>query len=210
MATGSAEATLFQIWYYARLMPQMIELIAGEAGQKVILLADERTVLDVLRTPEDWFDTRDGQEARRQRDQLLEQTLVGASWDVWLLSGLGLFGETAWGDLLTVRLKHLADARLPDATKKLFALPDKPRGGDLTTPGMAAFDETFSALYGASWRMVVDVGAWDNAVFVNAPGQSGDPRSPHFQQTVSRVGRQQSGTPIFTPPARWMPIQTHA
>ena len=33
---------------------------------------------------------------------------------------------------------------------------------------------------GASFRMVVDVGAWDNSTFVNSPGQSGDVRSKHY------------------------------
>ena len=33
---------------------------------------------------------------------------------------------------------------------------------------------------GASWRMVVDVGRWDAAQMTNAPGQSGDPRSPFY------------------------------
>ena len=33
---------------------------------------------------------------------------------------------------------------------------------------------------GASFRMVADVGAWDNSLFVNAPGQSGDVRSKHY------------------------------
>jgi penicillin amidase len=28
--------------------------------------------------------------------------------------------------------------------------------------------------------MVVDVGAWDNSRCINAPGQSGDPASPHY------------------------------
>jgi penicillin amidase len=28
--------------------------------------------------------------------------------------------------------------------------------------------------------MVLDVGNWDASVTVNAPGQSGDPRSPHY------------------------------
>ena len=36
------------------------------------------------------------------------------------------------------------------------------------------------AITGASFRMVVDVGAWDNSRFVNGPGQSGDPASPHY------------------------------
>jgi penicillin amidase len=28
--------------------------------------------------------------------------------------------------------------------------------------------------------MVVDVGEWDNSVWINTPGQSGDPRSVHY------------------------------
>ncbi len=36
------------------------------------------------------------------------------------------------------------------------------------------------AITGASFRMVVDVGQWDNSLFVNAPGQSGDVRSQHY------------------------------
>ena len=33
---------------------------------------------------------------------------------------------------------------------------------------------------GASVRMVVDVGSWDNSVWINAPGQSGIPGDPHY------------------------------
>jgi penicillin amidase len=38
----------------------------------------------------------------------------------------------------------------------------------------------FRVTMGSSFRMVVDVGAWDNSCTINAPGQSGDPRSPHY------------------------------
>jgi penicillin amidase len=34
---------------------------------------------------------------------------------------------------------------------------------------------------GASYLMVVDVGAWDNTRMLNLPGQSADPRSSHYQ-----------------------------
>ena len=30
-------------------------------------------------------------------------------------------------------------------------------------------------------RIVVDVGDWDQSRCINAPGQSGDPRSPHYR-----------------------------
>jgi len=30
-------------------------------------------------------------------------------------------------------------------------------------------------------RFVFDVGAWDNSMAINTPGQSGDPMSPHYR-----------------------------
>ncbi|MEJ0064985.1 MAG: penicillin acylase family protein [Caulobacteraceae bacterium] len=40
--------------------------------------------------------------------------------------------------------------------------------------------DDFAAINGASFRMVVDVGDWDNSRIINSPGQSGDPASPHY------------------------------
>ena len=40
---------------------------------------------------------------------------------------------------------------------------------------------TFDVNHGASVRMVMDVGDWDNSMVVNTPGQSGDPASPHYR-----------------------------
>ena len=34
---------------------------------------------------------------------------------------------------------------------------------------------------GASYLQVIDVGAWDNSVMLNLPGQSNDPRSPNYR-----------------------------
>jgi penicillin amidase len=34
---------------------------------------------------------------------------------------------------------------------------------------------------GASVRMVLDVGAWDNSVIINTPGQSGNAASAHYR-----------------------------
>ncbi|TIR84639.1 MAG: penicillin acylase family protein, partial [Mesorhizobium sp.] len=38
---------------------------------------------------------------------------------------------------------------------------------------------------GPSVRMIIDVGAWDNSVFINNPGQSGVPLSEHYHDLVS-------------------------
>jgi penicillin amidase len=80
----------------------------------------------------------------------------------------------------TANWKYLIEPLLSRHLKTQFELKPVARGGDATTPGMAIFNEEFDLLYGASWRMVADVGEWDNSIFVNAPDQSGDPRSEYF------------------------------
>jgi penicillin amidase len=47
----------------------------------------------------------------------------------------------------------------------------------------------FRCIYGASVRIVMDVGDWDNSVCINALGQSGDPGSPHYGDLASLWGR---------------------
>jgi penicillin amidase len=53
--------------------------------------------------------------------------------------------------------------------------------GSSSTPKAATYDaKTFDQTAGASVRFVMDVGAWDNSMAINTPGQSGDPMSPHY------------------------------
>jgi penicillin amidase len=59
--------------------------------------------------------------------------------------------------------------------------PEYPRGGSANTTNNTGFrGERFDVVSGASFRMVLDVGRWDDAEMTNAPGQSGDPRSPFY------------------------------
>ena len=60
--------------------------------------------------------------------------------------------------------------------------------GPLQIPGSAQSPRAatyrpldFNQTAGASVRLVMDVGAWDNSRAVNTPGQSGDPFSPHYR-----------------------------
>jgi penicillin amidase len=53
--------------------------------------------------------------------------------------------------------------------------------GGAGTPKAATYTPAdFNVSSGASVRMVIDVGAWDNSRIINGPGQSGDPASPHY------------------------------
>lgn len=60
-------------------------------------------------------------------------------------------------------------------------------GGSSSTLNYANYRlKDFSVLAGPSVRMVIDVGEWDNSLFVNNPGQSGLPGSPHYTDLLLR------------------------
>ena len=57
-----------------------------------------------------------------------------------------------------------------------------PVAGTMLSPLAASWRASdYRIVSGASFRMVLDVGAWDNSRVINTPGQSGDPASPHFR-----------------------------
>jgi penicillin amidase len=63
--------------------------------------------------------------------------------------------------------------------------PSYPRGGSANTTNNTGFSaKDFRVGAGASFRMVLDVGRWDDAEMTNAPGQSGDPRSPFYRNLL--------------------------
>ena len=55
-------------------------------------------------------------------------------------------------------------------------------GGSAFSPRAASYRASdFRVTAGASFRMVLDVGNWDQSVTINTPGQSGNPFSAHYR-----------------------------
>ncbi len=68
-----------------------------------------------------------------------------------------------------------------------------PRGGSGATVNATSYTlEDFVQRYGATFRMVLDVGSWDDSVAMNSPGQSGDPSSPHYRDLFGSWARDES------------------
>jgi penicillin amidase len=82
------------------------------------------------------------------------------------------------------RLKHVAlrhplsEAVGPDLRARLDIGPI-PRGGYGRTVNNTSDNDNQTD--GATFRIVADAGDWDRSVGTNAPGQSGDPDSPHYR-----------------------------
>ena len=172
----SGPAALFELWWSSHLKPALIaKFVADQSTRPLVAPGDPESMLPALEHPGPNF----GADPTATRDRLLLDTLAAAYRDT--VSRLGPdVGQWAWG-----RIHHgyFAHALTPvtDTTAPRYDVGPLSMGGSDSTP-MAAFYRTsdFRVMMGASVRIVVDVGEWDNSVCMNAPGQSGDPRSSHY------------------------------
>ena len=173
----SAAAALYEIWAARHLAASAVKAIVPEAARRNFGRTSIGNILPVL---------EDGKLLGPDSSALRAEILLGS---------LGLaFAETArllgpdpatwrWGAL------HRADFQpsLPiagrDAERRVGPVPI---GGSGSTPMAMGTGPDFRVVSGASVRVVMDVGAWDNSMAINTPGQSGDPSSPHYRDLFAR------------------------
>lgn len=164
----SAAAALYQNWsgpLHSRVTTELV----GEEAYQDIGTGDDIVMLEALEEPEEWFD----EDPVDTRDELLLATLEDAVEATVDDHGENI-DDWAWGNDHVAHFQH-----------QLSALVD---ADDILDVGPAAMDGVSTAPNaqwgdvsgGASWRMVVDVGEWDNSLAINTPGQSGDPESKFY------------------------------
>ena len=78
-----------------------------------------------------------------------------------------------------IQLKHALDPLLTDEEKGIFNTTVVPRGGYSYTLNNTSGNN--NQTHGASFRIIVDTGNFEEALGCNSPGQSGDPRDPHYK-----------------------------
>ncbi len=88
-----------------------------------------------------------------------------------------------WGTLHTADFVPALRVAGQETERRVGPLP---LGGDGSTVMAATPRADFRLNAGASVRMVLDVGAWDNSVIINTPGQSGDATSAHYRDLFPR------------------------
>jgi penicillin G amidase len=87
-----------------------------------------------------------------------------------------------WGQLATALFEHPLSALADESQRSVMNVGPVPKAGDKDVVGAAAYrSKDFRLQDGASFRMVLDVGHWDDSVAVNTPGQSGDSANPHYR-----------------------------
>lgn len=193
VTADSAAAALFEVWFSSYLGQALVAELAPEGAREILGAGDARVVLELMESPDD----RLGDEPQATRDKVVLQSLEAAYSRVQQLLGDDP-ATWSWGALHEAYFEHPISAALEEgssATQEKVAdsldVGPLPMGGANFTVGNVGYGseeytgsedrEYFRVASGASWRMVLDVGDWDSSAAINSPGQSGDPRSPHYE-----------------------------
>jgi penicillin amidase len=201
---SSGAAALYEIWFHRHLVPAAMAAWVDDAETLEALL-DEDDLYDVfeggstevwisrLEDPRSWR----GEKPLEGRRHVLLSSLaaavreterrLGSDWDAW-----------RWGRLHQARVRHPLSALLDGRERAGVDVGPAPRGGSGATVNSTAYSlRDFVQRYGASYRMVLDVGDWDASVAMNSPGQSGDPASPHYRDLFEAWARDETVPLVF-------------
>lgn len=177
LAADSAAAALHEIWTGRHLPLRAVTTLVPEPLRTNFGRPAAFSVIAALEKGE--LPGTDADEVRR--DLLLgslasgwaeAEQLMGPDPQAW-----------RWGRLHTADFKPALAIAGRDAERRVGPLPV---GGSGSSPNAMNWSGDFRLSAGPSVRLVMDVGEWDNSVAINAPGQSGDPASPHYRDLFPR------------------------
>ena len=173
----SPEAALYEVWFSRYLGTFFKETVLEKPAAAVILAPDNKVMLAGLEQPATVF----GENAIAKRNWVMLSSLATAWADVEKLLGADP-RQWKWGKLHHSLMLHPFAGAVSEPLRSKLNVGPFPRQGGGSTPNVSGYDpRSFRQTGGASVRIVMDVGQWDNSRAVNTPGQSGDPDSPHYR-----------------------------
>jgi penicillin amidase len=172
LSAKSATAALFEVWLNKYLGP-LVAKAEGATPEVVPLLMpfDSPSIVS-------WLENA---ETSSRHIAAIQQSLTDAWAECASLMGADAT-QWAWGDIHKLELRH----PLQSLTEDDWSIEPLALGGSSSTLNYATYRlHDFSVVAGPSVRMVIDVGDWDNSLFVNNPGQSGLPSSEHYKDLLA-------------------------
>jgi len=169
-SVDSPGAALFETWIMKYLHWAWAHAVLPKAAADALVQTinpDFSLVIASFKDPAGWL----GPDGAAVRDKLILDTLPVAFRDV--AAKLGTDTSTwHWGSLHHQEFVHPLGGPNVGPT---------PVGGSYHTIHPSFFHPlTYQQIIGATFKMALDVGNWNGSAAINAPGQSGDPRSPHY------------------------------
>ena len=169
------EEALWRRTFADEMSVPMFERFYRYAGNE--RFAGLHAVINHPRSP--WFDDRTTPHVVETRDDVVREAAGDA------VTGLrARFGEPAswrWDEAHAIKYSHplSGGGRVLDW---FFSRGPVPVGGDSMTVNKTTIDlrRPYATSDAASYRQILDIGAWDGSLGVNTTGQSGHARSPHY------------------------------
>lgn len=177
----SAAAALYEVWWSRHLGRAFKEAVLAPELARAMDAPHASVLLESLEQPMRRF----GADATRKRDALLLSTLAAAWADMTALQGKDP-QRWQWGKLHFSMFVHPMAPILDSGERAQVNVGPLPRAGGPHTVNVSSYHaDNFWQIHGASFRMVLDVGNWDNSRAINTPGQSGNPASPHYRDLAN-------------------------
>ncbi len=174
MDRDSGAAAIFDIWEQAMLELVTARIVPDSERNNVPRLSKHKLKDFIMAPPEMFF----GKKPETTRDNLMVRALEIAVTHLSNTYG-NKMNEWAYGKIHYAKIVHPMNHLVGETMQDQINTISLPRGGASNT--LNANGGNSRQLHGASFRMIVDTANWDNAVGTNSPGQSGDPRSPHYR-----------------------------
>ena len=175
-STGSAAAAIYEVWATKHLGKMTVAKAAPRAAS-LIDNGQLQAVIEYLEHPDGAL----GADPAAARDAILLESLRSALAE--LNQRLGPDMTTwAWGRLHHATFEPAVAVLADPQLRAQMSVGPLQTAGSASTPRAQAYRAgDFAVIGGASVRLVMDVGAWDNSVAMNTPGQSDDPLSAHYR-----------------------------
>ncbi|HEY5825016.1 MAG TPA: penicillin acylase family protein [Cyclobacteriaceae bacterium] len=172
---NSVEAAIYVAWE-KKISENTVKLFVPEKGKTFVKTIPLSKVIDWITVARPEF----GVNPIAGRNQFLMTALQQVMDDLTKKLGPDMkkwqYGQPANHHVL---IKHPMSNAVNEATRKKLEAGPLPRGGNSSTPGVTS--NTDNQTHGATFRIAVDLKDWDQCMFTNAPGQSGNPDSPFYK-----------------------------
>jgi penicillin amidase len=177
MAVDSPAAAIYETWSTKYLGKAVVARVTPPAARTLVGNGHLEAIVTYLENP----DTRLGAKPLEARNEVILESLKAATDE--LAGRLGPDPHTwAWGRLHIAKWEPAIGVLADPQLRAQMSIGPVATPGSASTPRAQSYRASdFGVTAGASVRFVVDVGAWDNSMMINSPGQSADPNSRHYR-----------------------------
>ena len=180
LTSNSVAATIYVSWEN-EIKKQAFNNFVPEKGKKYITSIQLKKIIDWIQNPtKDFF----GSNPITGRNKFLKKSFLKSIENLKTRLGENIEGWNYGQEKFKhIQINHALGKIVDQETASKLNLGPLPRGGNAYTPGSTGGNLNQSS--GASFRMIVNTGDWDDAVATNTPGQSGNPESPFYSNLFS-------------------------